>query len=163
MSTTTTTETRELTTIHRNIEVTAVVYRDTQDPANQGWAYRVESVDRDIDYRESGPCDSENPWDDVYRFCRERTTISLADFCPSSIDLYSFGIRTGQTIDFGQIEDPDTGEMVDQDPFDAAQSIPFDMSDAMGTVDADGDWSWDGEGDLRDWSRNTITKLSARR
>jgi len=35
------------------------------------------------------------------------------------------------------------------------------LLDLIGTVDADGDWRWDGEGDPRDERGNSITKVSA--
>jgi hypothetical protein len=46
--------------------VTAEVYWDDRDPANEGFAYRIrwDGSGRE----ESGPCDTANPWTAIYEF-----------------------------------------------------------------------------------------------
>ena len=51
--------------------------------------------------------------------------------------------------------------MVPLDPGAAANALPFDPSEVEGEVDDEGVWRWDGAGDLRDWSQNSITQLVA--
>lgn len=51
--------------------VTAIVYWDDQfDPADAGFAYRITWDEGGplAGHEEQGPCDSDNPWQDVYRF-----------------------------------------------------------------------------------------------
>lgn len=90
------------------------------------------------------------------------TTIktTLADFAPDSVWFVSVGIPMGETVDLTSIENPDTGEMEPLDPYDAEQAIPFGWS-LEGVINEHGEWCWDGEGNPRDWGRNTVTAIKA--
>lgn len=89
------------------------------------------------------------------------TKVTLGEFGPASVWYTSIGVPAGSTVDlFWEGEDTEDGERQFMDPFDV-QNCLGDWLDLSGTVDADGRWQWDGEGDPRDANRNTVTALVA--
>ena len=78
-------------------------------------------------------------------------TVSLIDYANAREDVVLFWASYGTpTGDYATLNHPDMD-------FAGEQSL----NDLTGTVDADGDWRWDGEGEPVDHRNNTITKLHA--
>ena len=76
------------------------------------------------------------------------TKMTLVDFANSIEYPVLFWVSVGQpTGDYIPLGYPDW-------------SYPESWDDAEGTVDSDGDWNWDGEGDPRDARSNTVYRLS---
>lgn len=78
MNATTTTEREEAFLDYQGHPVTAVVYWDTADPANVGLAYRItwDEPGPRAGLEESGPCDTANPWTEVYEFLGPKAAYS---------------------------------------------------------------------------------------
>ena len=63
-------ETKKATHDSKGNPVTATVYWDTTDPNHVGWSYRIiwDGPGPRAGLEETGPCDTEDPWDEVVRF-----------------------------------------------------------------------------------------------
>ena len=102
------------------------------------------------------------------------TKITLGDFQPKSVWYVSRGAPMGAAIElFWNGDDTESGEIEPMDGIDAASHLPFSSLDSAdeslesnwfgltGTVNGDGTWEWDGEGNPKDFNLNTVTALTA--
>lgn len=82
-------------------------------------------------------------------------TISLKDFWNTneceSLFCVSTAVPAGEEFTVGG--ETDVWEVID------SGLSPSDAWELEGTVDSDGDWSWNGEGNVRDFYGNSYTKI----
>lgn len=74
--------------------------------------------------------------------------MTLLDFNPRKIWFATTGIQVDYSVDLSEMDGPEI-----------EQALPFEF-DLKGEV-KDSEWRWDGVGQPKDWSGNSITQIVA--